>query len=300
MSDGYGHTISNLSLKEIHEKYFGAEDVYNAEKVSKMNVPKHDGIVKETRTFTFNPIACFGKSCRFYRHKILEQHKDEAYTNFKITPSSAISRIEFMIGGQRLDTRRLYRLLNKDIEIYEMSGGRAVPALARHYNEFIFETDRDCQVTLSYDVVTQIHTENAEEMTENMLYLEQFTGAEDVTDMRPYRTGVPCIPGMCKIGLYFNHPIVSIHAFLPEITIDARIILDGVDYGLILTKADKGHYHIDFGDETSINFSRVDRPELQITLSETNFNYEGGASVIGIYKSVIRRMEGMAGLAFIS
>jgi hypothetical protein len=298
MSDRYGHTISNLSLKEIHEKYFGAEDVYNAEKVSKMNVPKHDGIVKETRTFTFNPIACFGKSRRFFKHTIFEQQKGEAYTNFKITPSSAISRIEFMIGGQRLDTRRLYRLLNKDIEIYEMSGGRAVPALARHYNEFIFETDSDCQITLSYDVVTQVHTENAEEMTENMLYLEQFTGAEDVTDMKPYRVGEACIPGMCKIGLYFNHPIVAIHAFLPETTIDARVILDGIDYGLILTKADKGYYHIDFGDETSINFSRVERPELQITLSETNFNYESGASVIGIYKSVIRRMDGMAGLAF--
>jgi hypothetical protein len=293
MADNYGHTISSLTLKEIHDKYSGAEDKYGPEEVAKFNVPKHDGIVKETRTFTFNPIACFGKSRRFYRHKILEQHKDEAYTNFKITPSSAISRIEFMIGGALIDKRVLYRFLNKDVEIYEMSGGRAIPTLAKHYNEFIFESDQDCQITLSYDVVTQVHTENAEEMTENMLYCEQFTGAEDVTDMKPYRKGGACVPGMCKIGLHFNHPIVSIYAFLPETTIDARIILDGVDYSLILTKTDAGYYHINFGDETSINFSRVDRPELQITLSETNFNYERGASVIAIDKYVIRRMDGM-------
>jgi hypothetical protein len=313
MGDGYGHTVSNLTLKEIHDKYLGAEDKYSPEEVAKFNVPKHDGIVKETRTFIFDSTPDSGR--RFFKHMIsgsydwvdkdgvkpYAKYKGEAYTNFKITPSSAIDRIEFMIGGMLINMCRLYRLLNKDIELDEMSGERAIPALAHHSNEIIFETDRECQVSLSYDVVTQVHTENVEEMTENMLYCEQFTGPEDVSDMKPYRTEVPCIPGMCKIGLYFHHPIVSLYAFLPETTIDARLILDSVDYGLILTKTEAGYYHIEFGDETSINFSRVDRlPELQITLSETNFNYERGASVVAINKSVIRRMDGMAGLAFIS
>ena len=66
MADNYGHTISNLTLKEIHDKYSGAEDKYGPEEVAKFNVPKHDGIVKETRTFTFNPTP--GREWWFYRH----------------------------------------------------------------------------------------------------------------------------------------------------------------------------------------------------------------------------------------
>jgi hypothetical protein len=291
--------MSNPTLKDIHEMYYGPQDKYTTEVVANFNVPRHDGVVKETRTFTF-------KSCpegkRFkhtmshpYEYKGKDgnesyaQYKDEAYTNFKITPSSAISCIELNIGGQRIGHPWLYRFINKDVEFYEMTGGRAIPALAWHSNDILFNTDCECEVTMSYDVVTQVHKENSEEHTEIMLHCEQYCGPETITDVKQ--------PGVSKVKLNYNHPIISLYAFLPDTTIDARVILDSNDYGLKLNKTDMGYYYIEFGDETTINFSRVDHPELQITLSETPYKYED-VSVIGINKHLLRRMNGMAGLAF--
>lgn len=293
--------MSNPTLKDIHEKYLGAQDKYTPELVASFNSPKHNGIVKETRTFTFKS----GPEGKWFKHimsggydytdkdgnKPYIQYKNEAYTNFKITPSSAISRIEFNIGGARIERLWLYRFLNKDAQFYEMSEDRAVPALAHHSNDIIFETDFECEVTLSYDVVTQAYKEKPEEMTEIMIYGEQYSGPETITDVKQ--------PGVSKINLPYNHPIVALYAFIPKTTIDARVILDSNDYGLKLHKTDKGYYYIEFGDETSINFSRINKCELQITLSKTNYKYND-VSVIGINKHILRRMDGMGGLAFIS
>jgi hypothetical protein len=307
MAARFEHTISTLTMKEIRDKYFGAQDMYDSEKIATFNLPKHNGLVKETRSFLFEspPGGASFRHVMSYGYDKVEngvkafiKYKDEAYTNFRITPTHAITRIQHEIGGQRIESLWLYRFLNMDPNFYEMSLGRAVPSLAYHNNEIVFETNRKCQVCISYDVVTQVYNTPYEEATEIMLECEQYTGSETVTDITPsYRQKI-CVPGKCKIPLLFNHPIITLYAFLPQTTVDARVILDSVDYGLTLIKSDRGYYYINFGNETSINFSRVDRPELEITLSETNFNYENGASVIGIHKAVLRRMAGMAGLAF--
>jgi hypothetical protein len=297
-----------LTLEQLHEKYFGAQDAYSPGSVSKMCGVKHDGIVKETRTFTFD--------CKKYSNHthILSpeaathsEYRGEAYTNFKITPSNAIYDIKLKIGEQQIERPILYYLLNKDVEFYEMTGGRAIPALAHHINRIEFEANRECQVSISYDVVS--HT-NPDAATESMLYSEQFTGAEEMC-IRP--------DGKDRFKLNYNHPITAIYAFLPETTVDARIILDSEDHNLVLAKKDN-YYVFEFGDATSVNFSRVNNAELLVVQAgdEEFLTWRQGVKqhqsvwskldrtdsgffsvhIVGVYRNVLRRMNGMSGLAF--
>lgn len=282
-------TTKVQSLQELHDRFYGAQDKYDTKALAKCNQPRYNFNVKETRTFTYDSPYKRKK----FRHTLSlpydfvneegkkpnSQYKGEAYTNFKITPSSAIYDISLEVGGQKFNRPVLSKFLNKDIEINEMSNGHALPALGHHTNDIFFETDCEGQVTISYDVITH---ENPDEVSESMVYGEQFTGTETITSK------------FSKIHLPYNHPIVEIYAFLPPNTIDARILLDGEDHNLVLTKKDN-YYHIEFGNETSINFSRIDRPVLQLKLEEDG-HYE--VNVVGIYKSIVRRMSGMAGLAF--
>jgi hypothetical protein len=277
------------TLKQLHDTFYGPQDKYDAEALAKMNKPRFDLNVKDTRTFTFYSPPYGSKFVHYisreYGYKNKEgktpysQYACEAYTNFRITPSSAISDISLEVGGQRFERPSLYKFLNKDIEFSEMSNGNALPALANSSNKIIFETNCECQVTISYDVISYL---NPDETTEVMIHSEQFTGTKTINSKNS------------KIKLNYNHPITEIYAFLPPNTIDARILLNDEDYNLILTKKDN-YYHIYFGDETSINFSRVDVAFLKLTLEDDT---EYGVSVVAINKHLIRRMSGMAGMSW--
>ena len=276
-------------LKQLHYEFYGTQDKYYTETLANCNKPSFNLNVKEKRTFTFDSppngkkfhhILSFPYGFKNEKDETpYSQYEGEAYSNFKITPSSAISDISLEVGGQRFERLHLYKFLNKDIHFNEMSNEIALPALKHHSNDIHFETNCECQVTISYDVVTHL---NPNETTHNMIYSEQFTFTETITSK------------YSKIKLLYEHPIIEIYAFLPPNTIDARILINGHDYNLILTKKDNYH-HILFGDETSINFSCIDNPVFQLIL-EDDCKYD--VNIVAIYKSLIRRLGGMARLVY--
>jgi hypothetical protein len=267
-----------LSLKELHDITRGIQDDYVIQ-----NKPRFQQNVIATHTESFQspPNGCL------FRHRLrMPSHTNgvvgTAYTNFKITPSSAISDIWITIGERVMDRRYLYKFLHRDIEFYEMTNGQALPANVYHENDIYFETNCECEITISYDIVTHENPDfNA--CSENIIYLEQCTDP------------IPITRRFTEISLPFNHPVIEIYAFLPQNTIDARILINDKDHNLILTKQGDYH-HIWFGHETSINFSRISSAKLQLT---TQDECKCIVHVVAVHKNIIRRMNGMCGLAFV-
>jgi hypothetical protein len=276
-----GNNVSILNLEELHAKYFGIQDKYDDAYISSFAPIQHDNIVKETRTFTFVAPPNGAK----FRHTMSTDNAHEAYKNINITPSSAISKIKLEIGGQTIENLNLYRFLNKDIEFYQASNGRAIPTNRFHNSVIEFETNKECCVTLSYDVVTLLYKEKEYEDRIAPIYCEQLCGPKTIN----------CQNSSIKLG--FTNPVVAIYAFLPETTVDARVLLDGVDHNLALTKKDNYHL-IEFGDENSINFSKIKNAELQIKLPKTNYEHND-INIVGISKSILYAYgNGMGGISY--
>ncbi len=281
-----------LSLEEIDKLYLGFQDKYDEDYLKNANTFEHDNVVKETRIFKFISPPGGKKFCHIMSGITRDgDYKDEAYINLKITPSSAISKIDFLVGGQLFERLHLYRLLNKDAEISMALNGGIIPSYKYHTNKIYFETDKECEVTISYDVVTQVYKNNDEETRrEGMCYKE----IENIINLScPPDSATP---GIDVVPLSLCAPTVSIYAFLPETTIDARILLDNIDHNLILSKEDN-YYYINFGDKNSINFSRVGLAQIKITLSEQTYEYNN-IKIIGVTKSLVGALMGMGGLAF--
>lgn len=273
-----------LTLKELHNKYLGAQD-------QGCDVPsergwKHDGIVKETRTFTFhhhNGIIHFTISPK--------SHSKEAYTNFKISPLSAFDAtmnqhlpiyISLYFEDHEIERCVLFKCLQTEPQFYQMSNGRAIPALPNCSNRVkIYTPEYKGPITISYDVVTSIteHTTT----TEDNIYQEQFTGSESIGGSSNYHS----------IQCNFNHPIVKLYACVDVDDVeDIRITLDGEDHGLVMQKVGN-HYEIDFGHNTSINFTRVKNVIVHIKTKNLH-PIDTYLHLFGISKQVVRRMDGVA------
>lgn len=291
--------MSKETLASLHKTYLGGQDKH-CDLPPKWNW-KHDNIVKETRTVTFNnpakeiklslnpqkteesltdvkvenkPIALMLSPARI---------SNEAYTNFRVTPASAVERVALSFGEHRhVEDLRLFKHLGTEPKFYQMSEGRAIPALSRSPNVVKIYTNQTGPVTVSYDVVSSTEDEYKQGITGDLYYGEQFTGTDEL-----------CNTTKNKIRLPWNHPIVKIYLFTDvEDVEDARLELDGHDHGLVFTKVD-GHYEFNFGHETSVNFSRVDNPFLILT-TKTPAKPGSIANVFAIYKQVMYRCNGVA------
>lgn len=267
-----------LSLKELHDITRGVQDNYVIQHKPRF---QKNVIATHTESFQSPPNGCL------FRHRLrmppdINGVVGAAYTNFKITPSSVISDIWLTIGERVVDRRYLYKFLHRDIEFYEMTNGQAIPAIMYHESDICFETNCACEITISYDIVTHENPDPSK-CSENIIYLEQCTGPVHIASR------------FTEISLPFNHPVIEIYAFLPQNTIDARILIDDKDHNLILTKQG-GSHHIWFGHETSINFSRISSAKLQLTTQDESKSI---VHVVAVYKNIIRRMNGMCGIAFI-
>jgi hypothetical protein len=273
-----------LSLKELHDATYGAEDKAYNESLTNYNIPRFNLTPIATHTTSFYSPPNGGKFSHTLRiPEYTNNVPGTGYANFKITPFPAISDIRLEAGNAIIDRRWLYKFLNRDIEFYEMSNGRALPAM--RYQDYViyFETNSECEVKISYDIVTHINPdENI--FNQSLVYGEQCIDRLPVTNK------------FSNIRIPFNHPIVEIYAFLPPNTVDARILINDKDHNLILTK--KGNFHhIWFGDETSINFSRIDNPTLQLTLMN---DVKCTVNIVAIHKNFMSRLNGMSGLAYLN
>jgi hypothetical protein len=268
-----------LSLKELHEFYYGAQDKYEHFKLG--NCPFKAGTLIETKTVTFHGL----KEGQRSTHCIPSSKSKEprGVTNFSISPSSALETLEFQVGGQRFEKHNLFRELNSDVKIHLLNDNYIFPILEYHDVNIIFEVNCDVSIRLSYDIVELVNFDKSKPY-ELMTIQEQFTGDEKFNDTL-----------VNKISLNYNHPILRLYAFLPDDVEDARLFLNRLDHNLVLTRKDN-YYFIDFGEETSINFSRIDSIKLQVTTKTPHPEFK--ARVYAINKHLIRIMSGMAGLAF--
>lgn len=239
----------NTYLEMLHNTFYGPHD--EVIENPPFPEPKHDGIVKShvCQSFKFTP----GVTHIYELRKISD---NDAFTNFKITPSSAVTEIKLYMGicNHIIEQPILYRLLNKDIEFYLMSDGRAMRPANSAYNPMIVSFKASADVEISYDIVSQL--QKVEDKTHALIYSEQST-TEDIV-MKP--------GGTFNVCMDYENPVVKLYAFLPEATVEARIIINMKDDNLIMTKEDN-YYIFNFGDETSLNFSRIDTIYIKVKLS---------------------------------
>lgn len=282
--------MSKEVLTLLHDLYIGAQD-------KGVDVPpergwKHDGIVKETRTFTFHKrdnelLKIFLSLPTKYDAK----YENEAYTNFKVSPLEAFDYKEdgYLPIYMRLsfsdhDIERLscFRCMNTQPQFYQMSEGRAIPALKNCSNIVeIWTPNYKRPITVSYDVVTSI-SKDGTTLYEDYIEQEQFTGTEVLGSTTK-----------TSIKLNYNHPIIMLYAFIYAQDVeDVRILLDGKDHGLVMEQKSNGYYEFTFGHETSVNFSRIQNPVLHITTK--NPQPDKFVNVFAISKQVVRRMDGIA------
>lgn len=273
-------------LEYLHEFFYGPQDEYDKLRVS--NTPFKREKLLETKTVTFTKTFDKLKSPRTYHdlYNCKSFNSDDVrkgVTNFKISPSSAIDSLEFIVGGQLFEKHQLFRELNTDPKIFMISGNNVFPILQFHKLTINFETNCDTPITVSYDIVELVDYDG-KKCSDWMTMQEQFTGTEELKDSL-----------VNKIRIHFNHPIIRLYAFLPDDVEDARVLLNSQDHNLLLTPKDN-YYTIEFGEETSINFSRIDSVEIQVTTKTPHPHFK--SRVYGINKCIIRVMSEMAGSAF--
>ena len=276
----------DITLDDLRGVYWGAQDTA-FEKLDARLKPKI-GKLLETKTVTL-PI----KSRLYYEFYDTYNFDDNsehdfrtAYTNFKIHSSTqSIHCVEFIIGGQRIDRTYLFKYVENIPIIDLLNAPNCLPHLEKHSIGILIEFNDPVPndtITFSYDIV---EIENPLKSYEYLLYQEQFIDEEVLGDETQK-----------LIKLYFNHPIVKLYAFLPENTVDARLILDGVDYGLVFTKEKGNDYHtLEFGD-TPLNFSRIEKPLVWLTTETPNPEFP--VRVYAISRQIVRCKDGRAGLMF--
>jgi len=264
------------SVKELHEKFYGNQDKYMNLKLD--SCPFKSIKIKETKKFTIE-----AKSDKRIIHNISDNLViNDGITNFKISPSTALIYIDFNVGGQHFERNYLFNELNNEAKIYLLSNKSIFPILKYFNLNIFFETKVDTTIIISYDVLELQQFNN--EVYEWHTIQEQFTDAQEFNDYL-----------INRIQLSFNHPIIRLYAFLPHDVEDARVLLNDYDHNLVLTSKDN-YYTIEFGDETSINFSRISNIELQIKTKTSHPNFK--PRIYGINKNVVRIMAGMAKMAF--
>ena len=295
-------------LKGIHEMYEGAQDAF----ISKMpgsyrgSMPplefqKNLGTYVHKVATVADVKECWGGPGKTTPFKIREHvelargdYTEMGITNFKILNKTGIRHINFVCGGQTID--RCWMRISDTFNL--LTAPNSMPLLRNHglVVEFITEPDAD-SVEFSYDVVSYMKApwnKCNEPFTMWGYYGTQFTG-EDL---------VPTKNGVATFRMPYNHPIVSLTAYLPTVVTNVSIILDGADYGLRMEPQDETlviddiayrKFYFEFGDENSANFSRIERPELKVSapLEEVR------GFVYGRHKSVIQAINGMAGLMFV-
>jgi hypothetical protein len=263
-----------LTLNELHELYYGTQD--EAFKDVPVMSPFKSKKVLETRTHTF---YCDPKERKLV--KIRYSFKNQGVTNFKITPASSLNYVELEVGGQRFGRCILFTKLHNEVKLDLISDTNVFPILEFHDICIIFETCESASITVSYDIV-ELETPYDDKTYYSMLIKqEQYTGDELLKD------------GIIKLN--YNHPIICIYAFLPDDVEDARIILNNTDHNLVLTRKDN-YYYYNFGEITTINFSRVDNVKLVVktTVPHPTFTTD----VYAISKQMVMILQNMAGLKF--
>ncbi len=276
---------STTTLEKLHQKYYGHPDEYIA--TPRFPEPQHDGIVKSQVRLSFKcPAPVNTRLGHMHMHTFQKSSDNDAFTNFKITPSSAVIGIDLVMGGWLVERLCLYKHLNKEIEFSLMKGGRAIRAMQFHETSVIFTATAD--VTISYDIVTPL--EKPDDMTEAVFYQEN----TDSNTMCEQYSGN-------RIDLPYYLPMVKLYAFLPEYIDSARIILDGVDHDLLMTKEEDGlgrRYVFDFGDETAVNIGLVKQAYIMVSKTDpTNVKFAGRTVIIT--KNVLRQgFPGMSEVVF--
>ena len=279
----YNITLNQLR-KIYHGHYWGGQDVVFETLDKHSNKPKI-GKLRETKTVTL-PIS----HCLYYTLYSVDTHKYEpnvGYTNFNIHSSmKSIHSVELHVGGQQFGQSYLFKYVENIPVIDLLNEPKCLPQLEKHNIAIRIDFNEPVPndtITFSYDIV---EIENPQKSYEYLLCQEQYTGGEILGDETQK-----------LIRLHFNNAIVRLYAFLPENTVDARLILNNDDHDLIFTKVKGTNYHIlEFGYYTTLNFSRIDNTSVWITTKTPNPEFP--VHIHAISKQIVRCIDGRAGFAY--
>lgn len=270
----------NALLHNLHTQYYGIEDDYI-----------HNAVFcpfEPTNIFSNNLSqikSTHSSSEKEIRHIISNPTDDTqfAYIGFSAHPPESVKRIRLEIGGQCIEQNSRFKYLGMLPEFYLMSNGRAIPHLSEHQVHFIVDLTDDAvgEVTLSYErlAIEGNHTPHYE-----ILYYNEHANHYVVK------------PGKNEIKMELKHPVVEILLYVSTDNInDIRILLDDNDYGLLLTK--KGNYYT-FSFNPSLNFSRIEKAILQITIDDNASNDSYDVVLLSIEKRILQINNGACSVVF--
>lgn len=204
--------------------------------------------------------------------------KNRGITNFKIlSDTSNIESIQLIIDDLVLvEQLYLYNFLKTDIQFDTLSNSRCLPTdkFSIKINGHTYNNDT---ITFSYDVVELSETNN-----EYLFNREEWHGTEILDNSLEH-----------KIRLNFWR-IEKLYAFLPENTVDARIIVDDKDNNIILTK--ENNYYI-FNNKDNIDFFKYDNLYLKIVLSSSSNLYQ--VNLVNSFINTLKIYDHYVGIKYI-
>jgi hypothetical protein len=202
-----------------------------------------------------------------YHPSVVMNTTCKGVTEFCIREPSVVKSVRLYVENDTIDVNYSCSYLEEKYPFSLLSNGNSIPLFANKQIRIELETfSPNESITFSYKVGT--YNIDSLRNLEWKFYTEQFT-IDTFSEKDTQRITLP-----------FNHPITHMSVFLPEETTDARIILDGHDHGLLLSR-DTGslysykkgeqsyvRYTIYFGEPTSINFTAIDSASLHVVLSK--------------------------------
>ena len=276
-----------ITVNDLRNVFWGHQDLsFKAVQDSNDRFRPKPGKVLETKTVTL-PIE---KHISYYLYNAgKDTHTPNvAYTNLKFQSTKSVHHVALEVGWQEYNKCQLFNYVENIPIIDHLTAPNCIPQMGwdslRITIEFNEPVPNDT-ITFSYDIV-EIENPSEKNYYEYLVNTEQFGGDKILDNKTDHH-----------IKLSFNHPIVRLYAFLPENVVDARLILNGYDYDLVFTKEKGTNYHVlEFGDNTPLNFSRIDLVKLWFTTESPNPEFP--VRVHAIAKQLIRCLSGMTGLGF--
>lgn len=266
--------METLTVEQLHDLYFGAQDKYNAATFVKANFHAESVVATETqevrgRRLVYCPAAT-----------------GHGISNIRIGGDWISAELE--VGGQRFC--KIYPFMGLD-GFWYTDGGRALPALAYHdIRVVVYAGEAGAKVT--WDVV-KLDTPLLDVGDTIYALGHQYTGRETVTK------------DQSNIRLNFNHPVFALYVKTDKQVKWFRLQLNGdwADVPFVWNETAQRweavfqeipEDGVPLSSEKTVNFSRVDRATLHVEHDCESVEVD----VWVVTAQITRFMHGMAGLAF--
>ena len=266
--------METLTVEQLHDLYFGAQDKYKAESFVNAN-------------FRAESVVTTGADTVRGRKAVrMSFTAGQGISNIRIRGDWNSAELE--VGGQRFCTIRPFMGLDG---FWYTDGGRALPFLDYHEMRVIVDAGPN-GASVTWDVVK---TESILNSGGSTIYAlaQQYTGTEELSHARP------------QVRLNFNHPVYALYVKTDKPVKGFRLQLNGdwTDVPFVWNEAAQRWEAVfqeipadgvPLSSEKSVNFSRVDQATLHVNHDCESVKLDVWATT----SQITRFMCGMGGLAF--